>query len=158
MFFPLPPRWKDCFLLICCLLLLPGLSVNGHLMGAPLRPGHEERPRTYLDTITMIIEHPQASYVVNVTRDVIMLYGENVLVLPFTQRATVRKPQLAISVWPRANITVRIGHNVEFLVLLHRYSHPTALQLDHLGFYVVNGQGLSASAHGLLGELLCLQI
>ncbi|XP_053148669.1 inter-alpha-trypsin inhibitor heavy chain H6 isoform X3 [Hemicordylus capensis] len=129
-----------------------GLSVNGHLMGAPSRPGHEERPRTYFDAITLVVERPQARYVVDVTRERVALRGEDVLVLPFTQRAVIHKPQLAISLWPEANVTVWIGPEVEFLVLLHRYSHPTALQRNHLGFYVVNSKGLSASAHGLLGQ------
>nr|XP_028567196.1 inter-alpha-trypsin inhibitor heavy chain H6 [Podarcis muralis] len=129
-----------------------GLSVNGHLMGAPFRPGHEERPRTYFDAITIAVEHPRVGYVVNVTRKGVTLHGEGELVLPFAQRAAIHKPQLAISVWPEANVTVWIGHEVEFLVLLHRYSHPTALQRDHLGFYVVNSKGLSASAGGLLGQ------
>ncbi|XP_070592911.1 inter-alpha-trypsin inhibitor heavy chain H6 [Erythrolamprus reginae] len=129
-----------------------GLFVNGHLMGAPSRPGQEERPRTYLDVITIVVEHPQASYVVNITQKGVTLYGEEVLVLPLTQRATIRKPPLAISTWPEANVTVQIGSTVEFLVLLHHYSHPTVLQLDHLGFYIVKGQGLSASAGGLLGQ------
>uniref|UniRef100_A0A670K9V9 Inter-alpha-trypsin inhibitor heavy chain family member 6 n=1 Tax=Podarcis muralis TaxID=64176 RepID=A0A670K9V9_PODMU len=129
-----------------------GLSVNGHLMGAPFRPGHEERPRTYFDAITIAVEHPRVGYVVNVTRKGVTLHGEGELVLPFAQRAAIHKPQLAISVWPEANVTVWIGHEVEFLVLLHRYSHPTALQRDHLGFYVVNSKGLSASAGGLLDQ------
>ncbi|XP_058029411.1 inter-alpha-trypsin inhibitor heavy chain H6 [Ahaetulla prasina] len=129
-----------------------GLSVNGHLMGAPSRPGHEERPRTYLDVITIAVEHPHASYVVNITQKTVTLYGEEVLVLPLTQRAAIRKPPLAISMWPEVNITVQIGSTVEFLVLLHHYSHPTVLQLDHLGFYIAKGQGLSASAGGLLGH------
>ncbi|KAJ7317492.1 hypothetical protein JRQ81_003654 [Phrynocephalus forsythii] len=129
-----------------------GVSVNGHLMGAPFRPGHEERPRTYFDAITVAVERLRASYVVSITREGVTLHGEEALVLPFTQRAVIHKPQLAISVWSKASVTVRIGTEVEFLVFLHRYSHPTALQLDHLGFYVVNGKGLSASAHGLLGQ------
>ncbi|XP_039221970.1 inter-alpha-trypsin inhibitor heavy chain H6 isoform X3 [Crotalus tigris] len=129
-----------------------GLSVNGHLMGAPSRPGHEERPRTYLDVITIVVEHPHNSYVVNITQKGVTLYGEEVLVLPLTQRATINKAPLAISVWPEANIIVQIGPMVEFLVLLHHYSHPTVLQLDHLGFYIVKGQGLSATAGGLLGQ------
>uniref|UniRef100_A0A670K481 Inter-alpha-trypsin inhibitor heavy chain family member 6 n=1 Tax=Podarcis muralis TaxID=64176 RepID=A0A670K481_PODMU len=138
-----------------------GLSVNGHLMGAPFRPGHEERPRTYFDAITIAVEHPRVGYVVNVTRKGVTLHGEGELVLPFAQRAAIHKPQLAISVWPEANVTVWIGHEVEFLVLLHRYSHPTALQRDHLGFYVVNSKGLSASAGGLLGVIapfLCAMV
>ncbi|XP_044299722.1 inter-alpha-trypsin inhibitor heavy chain H6 [Varanus komodoensis] len=129
-----------------------GLSVKGHLMGAPLRPGHEEHPRTYLDAITILVEQPRVSYMVNITRDGVTLHGKELLVLPFTQRATICKPKLVISIWPEANVTVRIGPEVEFLVLLHRYSHPTALQLDHLGFYMMNGKGLSASARGLLGQ------
>ncbi|XP_042303200.1 inter-alpha-trypsin inhibitor heavy chain H6 [Sceloporus undulatus] len=133
---------------------ITGLSVNGHLMGAPLRPGHEERPRTYFDAITMVVEQhlPHTSYVINITRKGLTLHGEDILVLPFTRRITIRKPQLVISMWPEANITVQIGHEMEFLVLLHRYSHPTALQLNHLGFYVVNGKGLSTLAQGLLGQ------
>lgn len=122
-------------------------------MGAPSRPGHEERPRTYLDVIAIAVERPHASYVVNITQKGVTLYGEEVLVLPLTQRATISKPPLAISIWPEANITVQIGSTVEFLILLHHYSHPTVLQLDHLGFYIVKGQGLSASAGGLLGKL-----
>ncbi|XP_054859915.1 inter-alpha-trypsin inhibitor heavy chain H6 [Eublepharis macularius] len=129
-----------------------GLTVNGHLMGAPLRPGHEEHPRTYLDAISMAIDHPRAGYVVNVTRMGVTLQGEDTLVLPFTRRAVLRKPRLAISVWPEANVTVWIGQGVEFVVLLHCYSHPTALQRDHLGFYVVDGSGLSAATRGLLGQ------
>uniref|UniRef100_A0A8C6XXC2 Inter-alpha-trypsin inhibitor heavy chain C-terminal domain-containing protein n=1 Tax=Naja naja TaxID=35670 RepID=A0A8C6XXC2_NAJNA len=107
-----------------------GLSVNGHLMG-----------------------RPHTSYVVNITQKGVTLYGEEVLVLPLIQQATISKPPLAISMWPEANITVQIGSTVEFLVLLHHYSHPTVLQLDHLGFYIMKGQGLSASAGGLLGKL-----
>ncbi|XP_077185663.1 inter-alpha-trypsin inhibitor heavy chain H6 isoform X2 [Paroedura picta] len=129
-----------------------GLEVKGHLMGAPLRPGHEERPRTYLDAISMGVDHPRAAYVVKVTRKGVTLHGEDTLVVPFTQRAVIRRSTLVISVWPEANVTVWIGQGVEFVILLHRYSHPTALQLDHLGFYVINGTGLSASAHGLLGQ------
>ncbi|XP_013922047.1 PREDICTED: inter-alpha-trypsin inhibitor heavy chain H6 [Thamnophis sirtalis] len=129
-----------------------GLTVNGHLMGAPSRPGHEERPRTYLDVIAIAVERPHSSFAVNITQKGVILYGEEVLVLTLTQRATISKPPLAISIWPEANITVQIGSTVEFLVLLHRYIHPTALQLDHLGFYIVKGQGLSASAGGLLGQ------
>nr|XP_056722586.1 inter-alpha-trypsin inhibitor heavy chain H6 [Euleptes europaea] len=129
-----------------------GLEVNGHLMGAPFRPGHEDRPRTYLDVISVVVDHPRATYVVNVTRDGVTLRGEDTLVFPFARRAAVQRAQLAISVWPEAKVSIWIGHGVEFLVLLHRYSHPTPLQLDHLGFYVVNGAGLSSSARGLLGQ------
>lgn len=126
-------------------------------MGAPLRPGHEDRPRTYFNAITMVVEYQRVSYIVNVTQKRVILQGEDVLVLPFTQRAIIHRPQLTVSVWPKANVTVWIGREVAFLVLLHHYSHPSALQLDHLGFYVVNGRGLSTSAGGLLGEQLLLQ-
>ncbi|KAG8129836.1 hypothetical protein E2320_016520 [Naja naja] len=108
--------------------------------------------RTYLDVITIVVERPHTSYVVNITQKGVTLYGEEVLVLPLIQQATISKPPLAISMWPEANITVQIGSTVEFLVLLHHYSHPTVLQLDHLGFYIMKGQGLSASAGGLLGQ------
>ncbi|XP_038604433.1 inter-alpha-trypsin inhibitor heavy chain H6 isoform X2 [Tachyglossus aculeatus] len=129
-----------------------GLRVNGHLVGAPPKVGHEDRPRTYFDMISIVIDYPRVSYGINVTRDSISLKGEGSLVVSWSRPAFIQKPQLALKVSPSANITLWIGTDVEFLILLHRYSHPTYLQLTHLGFYVVNGKGLSSSAEGLLGE------
>ncbi|KAG8554754.1 hypothetical protein GDO81_003883 [Engystomops pustulosus] len=129
-----------------------GITVNGHLMKAPPRIGHENRLRTYLDVITITINQPRFNYVVNVSLETVTLKGEKVMVLPVTRPALLRKPRLTIKISPSANITVWIGRNVELLLLFHRYQHPTYLQMNHLGFYIVRGDGLSTSSGGLLGQ------
>ncbi|KAM3911741.1 inter-alpha-trypsin inhibitor heavy chain H6 [Leptodactylus fuscus] len=129
-----------------------GITVNGHLMKAPLRIGHENRLRTYLDIITITINQPRSSYVVNISLDSLMLKGEKLMVLPISRPALVRKPRLTIKISPFSNITMWIGRHVELLILFHRYQHPTYLQMNHLGFYIVRGDGLSSSSGGLLGQ------
>ncbi|XP_063792430.1 inter-alpha-trypsin inhibitor heavy chain H6 isoform X2 [Pseudophryne corroboree] len=129
-----------------------GITVNGHLMKAPLRIGHESRLRTYLDIITITINQPRCNYIVNISLDSLTLKGEKQITLPVNRPALLRKPKLAIKISPSSNITVWIGRNVELLILFHHYQHPTYLQLNHLGFYIVRGDGLSASCGGLLGQ------
>ncbi|XP_075691339.1 inter-alpha-trypsin inhibitor heavy chain H6 [Rhinoderma darwinii] len=129
-----------------------GITVNGHLMKAPLRIGHENRLRTYLDIITITINQPRFNYTVNITLDSLMLRGEKLTVLPVNRPALLRKPRLSIKISSSSNITVWIGHTVELLILFHHYQHPAYLQMNHLGFYIVRGDGLSSSSGGLLGQ------
>ncbi|KAM5146017.1 inter-alpha-trypsin inhibitor heavy chain H6 [Mantella aurantiaca] len=129
-----------------------GITVTGHLMKAPARIGHEDRPRTYLNSLTIAVTQPRSNYVINVTLDSLTLRGEKELTLPINRPALLRKPRLAIRMFPSTNITVWIGRNVELLIIFHHYQHPTYLQLNHLGFYIVNGDGLSSTSGGLLGQ------
>ncbi|KAM8934253.1 inter-alpha-trypsin inhibitor heavy chain H6 [Pelodytes ibericus] len=135
-----------------------GITVNGHLMQAPLKIGSENRERTYLDIISIIVRRPRANYIINISRNNLTLAGENQLSLPLDRPALLRKPSLAIKVSPSSNVTVWIGRHVELLVMFHHYRHPTYLQLDHLGFYIVKGDGLSSSSTGLLGQFQNAQI
>ncbi|KAM7134137.1 inter-alpha-trypsin inhibitor heavy chain H6 [Macrochelys suwanniensis] len=129
-----------------------GLSVHGHLVGAPPRPGSTARPRTYLDAITVWVGPPRLRSVITVTLRGVALRGERPLDLPFGRPAWVSRPGLGVRVGPGGNATLRLGAGLEFVVQRHRYSHPSRLQRDHLGFYVLDGSGLSAQAHGLLGQ------
>ncbi|XP_008173959.2 inter-alpha-trypsin inhibitor heavy chain H6 [Chrysemys picta bellii] len=129
-----------------------GLSVHGHLVGAPPRSGSADRPRTYLDAITVRVGPARLRYVITVTLWGMALQGEGALDLPFGRPAWVSRPGLGVRVGPGTNMTLQLGAGLEFVVQRHRYSHPSPLQRDHLGFYVLDGSGLSAQAHGLLGQ------
>uniref|UniRef100_A0A8C8SSW9 Inter-alpha-trypsin inhibitor heavy chain family member 6 n=1 Tax=Pelusios castaneus TaxID=367368 RepID=A0A8C8SSW9_9SAUR len=129
-----------------------GLSVHGHLIGAPARPGSEDRLRTYLDGIVVLVGPPRLRYAITVTLQGVALKGEGALDLPFGHPAWVSHPGLGIRVGLGANVTLQLGTGLEFVVQRHQYGHPSYLQRDHLGFYVVDGSGLSAQAHGLLGK------
>uniref|UniRef100_A0A8C0HBY0 Inter-alpha-trypsin inhibitor heavy chain family member 6 n=1 Tax=Chelonoidis abingdonii TaxID=106734 RepID=A0A8C0HBY0_CHEAB len=129
-----------------------GLSVHAHLVGAPPWPGSADRPRTYLDTITVRVGPPRLRYVITVTLQGVELQGEGALDLPFDRPAWVSRPRLGVRVGPGTNVTLQLGAGLEFVVQRHRYGHPSPLQRDHLGFYVLDGSGLSAQARGLLGQ------
>lgn len=131
---------------------ITGVTVNGHLLGAPFKSGHEDRMRTYFNIITILVHRPRVNYIINITLDQVTLQSEGRLVLPTNQPSVLKKPNLALKVSPSSNVTIWIGHGLELMVLFHHYRHPTYLQLDHLGFYLVKGEALSASAHGLLGQ------
>ncbi|PIO39106.1 hypothetical protein AB205_0114290 [Aquarana catesbeiana] len=129
-----------------------GITVSGHLIKAPPRVGHEDRLRTYLNIVTITINQPRSNYIINITLDSLTLKGEKDVTLPVNRPALIRKPRLALRISPSTNITIWIGRNVELLVMFHHYQHPTYLQLNHLGFYIVRGDGLSSSSKGLLGQ------
>ncbi|XP_017376581.2 inter-alpha-trypsin inhibitor heavy chain H6, partial [Cebus imitator] len=128
-----------------------GLHVSGKLLGAPPRLGHEDQTRTYFQTITVSTEKPRA-YTITISRSSISLRGEGTLHLSWDRPAVLKRPQLELYVAAAAHLTIRLGPYLEFLVLRHRYRHPSTLQLPHLGFYVANGLGLSPSARGLMGQ------
>nr|XP_033777545.1 inter-alpha-trypsin inhibitor heavy chain H6 isoform X2 [Geotrypetes seraphini] len=129
-----------------------GVTVNGHLLGAPPRMGHEDRTRSYLDVIAVIVQRPGAQYVVTITLDTVSLEGEDRLSFPSSHPVLIRKPGLVLNITAASRITISIGSNIQLLVPIQHYRHPTYLQLNHLGLYVVNGRGFSPVAQGLLGQ------
>ncbi|XP_008051971.1 inter-alpha-trypsin inhibitor heavy chain H6, partial [Carlito syrichta] len=128
-----------------------GLHVSGKLLGAPPRPNHEDQIRTYFQIITVTTDKPWA-YTITISRSSISVQGESTLRLSWDQPALLKRPRLQLRVAAATRLTLHLGPHLEFLILRHRYRHPSTLQLPHLGFYVANGSGLSPLAHGLMGQ------
>ncbi|XP_068162661.1 inter-alpha-trypsin inhibitor heavy chain H5 [Antennarius striatus] len=130
-----------------------GVTVNGKLIGAPAPPGSHKQQRTYFSTITIVVDHPKRAYI-EVTPKKVILDGRDRLVLPCHATAAVDSGALAVSIVAKANVTVTVGGNISFVVLLHHYKNPAPYQRDHLGFYIGHSKGLSHNTHGLLGQFL----
>nr|XP_006005468.1 PREDICTED: inter-alpha-trypsin inhibitor heavy chain H6 [Latimeria chalumnae] len=135
-----------------------GVEVTGHLLGAPPKTAHENFLRNYFDLITITVRRPAGNYLINVTMRNVTVQGEGLHTLSCYRTASLHLPGLTLSVSHRANVSIQIGNSLDFLVLLHHFHHPTYLQLDHVGFYVVNGKGFSPSAHGILDQFLYADI
>lgn len=133
----------------CCL----GVTVNGKLIGAPAPPGSHKQQRTYFSTITIVVDHPKRAYI-EVTPKKVILDGRDRMVLPCHSSVAVDSGALSVSIVGKSNVTVAIGENISFLILLHQYKNPAPYQRDHLGFYIANNKGLSHNCHGLLGRCL----
>ncbi|XP_072344024.1 inter-alpha-trypsin inhibitor heavy chain H6 [Scyliorhinus torazame] len=131
-----------------------GVTVDGHLEGAPVNPQHEGRPRNFFDRITVRVAGPgSGGYAVHVGREGVSLEeGKKRLAIPWEPHSVTRRPGLKLSVSRAAGASLWLGEKTGFLILLHRHAHPSPLQRDHLGFYVVQGDGLSPEARGMLGQ------
>lgn len=130
-----------------------GVTVNGKLIGAPAPPGSHKQQRTYFSTITIVVDHPKRAYI-EVTPKKVILDGRDRLVLPCHSTVAVDSGALSVSIVGKSNVTVTVGGNISFVILLHQYKNPAPYQRDHLGFYIGHSKGLSNKCHGLLGQFL----
>lgn len=130
-----------------------GVTVNGKLIGAPAPPGSHKTQRTYFSTITIVVDHPKRAYI-EVTPKKVILDGRDRMVLPCHSTVSVDSGVLSVAIVGKSNVTVTVGGNISFVILLHQYKNPAPYQRDHLGFYIGNSKGLSHNCHGLLGQFL----
>uniref|UniRef100_A0A3Q2P7X7 Inter-alpha-trypsin inhibitor heavy chain 5 n=1 Tax=Fundulus heteroclitus TaxID=8078 RepID=A0A3Q2P7X7_FUNHE len=130
-----------------------GVTVNGKLIGAPAPPGSHKQQRTYFSTITIVADRPRRAYI-EVTPKKVIVDGRDRLVLPCHSTVAVDSEVLSVAVSAGSNVTVTVGGNISFVILLHQYRNPAPYQRDHLGFYISNSAGLSHRSHGLLGQFL----
>ncbi|XP_026223145.1 inter-alpha-trypsin inhibitor heavy chain H6 isoform X2 [Anabas testudineus] len=130
-----------------------GIIVDGHLMGAPSKHGLEDRPRTYFDQLTISsATGGSGDIMVTLSLDAVVVEGEGRETLPINQQGSVTRQGVTVTVDNHWNCWIELANDVRFLVLFHRYKHPSYLQMAHLGFYIADGRGLSASTQGLLGQ------
>uniref|UniRef100_A0A096M5F4 Inter-alpha-trypsin inhibitor heavy chain family member 6 n=1 Tax=Poecilia formosa TaxID=48698 RepID=A0A096M5F4_POEFO len=128
-----------------------GIIVDGHLMGAPPKPGAELRSRTYFDRLTISLPAgSSADIMITLTLDGVVVDGEGREILPTNQQGSVTRQGMTVTVDNHQSCWIELAKGVRFLVLFHHYKHPNHLQMAHLGFYITDGRGLSRSTQGLL--------
>nr|XP_046251613.1 inter-alpha-trypsin inhibitor heavy chain H6 [Scatophagus argus] len=130
-----------------------GIIVDGHLIGAPTKLGAEERSRTYFDQLTISsATGGSADITITLLLDAVVVEGEGRDTLPINQQGSVTRKGVTVAVDNHRSCWIELAKDVRFLVLFHHYKHPNYFQMAHLGFYITDGRGLSASTQGLLGQ------
>ncbi|CDQ59440.1 unnamed protein product [Oncorhynchus mykiss] len=137
-----------------------GITVDGHLMWAPSKQDVEDRSRTYFDEITISAamggRGGLGGIVITLSLDAVVVEGEGRDTLPTNLQGSVTRQGVAVSVDTTDDIhqscRIELAKDICFLVLFHHYKQPSYLQMAHLGFYITDGQGLSPSTQGLLGQ------
>lgn len=131
-----------------------GIIVDGHLMLAFPKEGMENRTRTFFDRIT--ITAANSGFMITLTMDLVVVEvkGEGLEMLPTNHQGSLERQGLRITVNERHSCWIDLGMDVQFLILFHRYNHPKYFQMEHLGFYIADGRGLSQLCQGLLGQFL----
>uniref|UniRef100_A0A673N4F7 Inter-alpha-trypsin inhibitor heavy chain family member 6 n=1 Tax=Sinocyclocheilus rhinocerous TaxID=307959 RepID=A0A673N4F7_9TELE len=129
-----------------------GIIVDGHLMLAPSKEGLENRTRTFFDRISIIAA--KGGIMITLTLDSVQVEadGKEIETLPTNQRGSVAQHVMRITVEEHHSCWIELGVGVQFLILFHLYNHPKSFQMEHLGFYIVDGKGLSHLTQGLLGQ------
>ncbi|XP_036844537.1 inter-alpha-trypsin inhibitor heavy chain H6 isoform X5 [Oncorhynchus mykiss] len=136
-----------------------GIMVDGHLMWAPSNQDVEDRSRTYFDQITISTRGGTGvlgSIMITLSLDAVVVEGEGRDTLHTNQEGSVTRQGVMVSMESRDDFHqscwIELTKDIRFLVLFHHYRHPSYLQMAHLGFYIADGQGLSLSTKGLLGQ------
>ncbi|XP_029578529.1 inter-alpha-trypsin inhibitor heavy chain H6 [Salmo trutta] len=137
-----------------------GITVDGHLMWAPSKQDVKDRSRTYFDKITISAamggHGGLGGIVITLSLDAVVVEGEGRDTLPTNQQGSVTRQGVAVSMDTTDDIHqscwIELAKDICFLVLFHHYKQPSYLQMAHLGFYITDGQGLSPSTKGLLGQ------
>ncbi|KAL1020616.1 hypothetical protein UPYG_G00002470 [Umbra pygmaea] len=135
-----------------------GIMVDGHLMWAPSKQDMEDHPRTYFDQITISMGGTggRGAIMITISLDAILVKGEGRDTLPTNHQGSLTRQGVKVSMETRddfhQNCWIQLANDIIFLVLFHHYQHPSYLQMAHLGFYITDGQGLSPSTKGLLGQ------
>ncbi|XP_016351404.1 inter-alpha-trypsin inhibitor heavy chain H6-like [Sinocyclocheilus anshuiensis] len=129
-----------------------GIIVDGHLMLAPSKEGLENRTRTFFDRISIIAA--KGGIMITLTLDSVQVEadGKEIETLPTNQRGSVEQHGMRITVEEHHSCWIELGVGVQFLILFHLYNHPKSFQMEHLGFYIADGKGLSHLTQGLLGQ------
>lgn len=121
-------------------------------MGAPSKHGVEDRSRTYFDQLTISsATGSSGDIMITLSLDAVVVEGEGRDTLPVNQQGSVTRQGVTVAVDNHQSCWIELAKDVRFLVLFHHYKHPSYLQMAHLGFYITDGRGLSASTQGLLG-------
>ncbi|XP_064778376.1 inter-alpha-trypsin inhibitor heavy chain H6 isoform X2 [Oncorhynchus masou masou] len=136
-----------------------GIMVDGHLMWAPSKQDVEDRSRTYFDQITISTRGGTGvlgAIMITLSLDAVVVEGEGQDTLHTNQEGSVTRQGVMVSMESRDDFHqscwIELTKDIRFLVLFHHYRHPSYLQMAHLGFYITDGQGLSLSTKGLLGQ------
>uniref|UniRef100_UPI00398EACDF inter-alpha-trypsin inhibitor heavy chain H3-like n=1 Tax=Pristiophorus japonicus TaxID=55135 RepID=UPI00398EACDF len=130
--------------------LYTGIKINGQLIGDK-KTENNQKLNTYFGTFGL--ENSKIGLKIAVTTEVITVYySEDKTIIPWSTTATLTCESFSVSVMKEKNLTVTMGDDATFVIVLHRVwkNHPQ--HRDFLGFYTLDSHKLSNMTHGLLGQ------
>ena len=121
--------------------LILGITVNGLWIVSGKENTHM---RTYIGKIAIKVRH----VTITVTPESITFGGKNVR---WRRHATRSRGHVRVDVVKGIHLYVRIGRGVTLHIVRHLHLLTNPLKIDHLGFYVEKGTGLSTTTDGIIG-------
>ncbi|KFW83429.1 Inter-alpha-trypsin inhibitor heavy chain H2, partial [Manacus vitellinus] len=126
-----------------------GVVVNGQLVGA--KKMENKKLNTYFGKIGFYFKNKGLK--VEITTETITLKdGSHAITLTWSDTGHILRKQLLVSVKKESNVTITVGQEMSFMVLLHRVWKKHPVNVDFLGIYIPPENQFSSSAHGLIGQ------
>ncbi|XP_078270183.1 inter-alpha-trypsin inhibitor heavy chain H3-like isoform X2 [Rhinoraja longicauda] len=126
------------------------IQVNGQLIGDK-KTENNQKITTYFGKFGL--ENRKINLRISVTTEVITIfYNKDKTIIPWSTTATVMNERFSISIMKERNLTLVMGDDATFVIVLHRVWKYHPLHRDFLGFYTLDSHRLSNMTHGLLGQ------
>uniref|UniRef100_A0A493TAV8 Inter-alpha-trypsin inhibitor heavy chain 2 n=1 Tax=Anas platyrhynchos platyrhynchos TaxID=8840 RepID=A0A493TAV8_ANAPP len=126
-----------------------GVVVNGQLIGA--KKAENKKLNTYFGKIGFYFKTKGLKVEIN-TETITLKDGSYSIALTWSDTGHIIRKQLLISVKKESNVTITVGEEMSFMVLLHRVWKNHPVNVDFLGIYIPPENQLSPEAHGLIGQ------
>ncbi|XP_072419101.1 inter-alpha-trypsin inhibitor heavy chain H2 [Chiloscyllium punctatum] len=128
-----------------------GIAINGKIIGG--KQTKNGKLNTYFGTIGLHFTNLNLSFEIN-TEKIHLKDGQHKTLLWWSESSILTHAGVVVSVQRNNNVTITVGEDMVFLILLHRVwkNHPT--NVDFLGFYAPPTNNFSTSVHGLIGQFI----
>ncbi|XP_043569160.1 inter-alpha-trypsin inhibitor heavy chain H2 [Chiloscyllium plagiosum] len=130
---------------------IKGIAINGKIIGG--KQTKNGKLNTYFGTIGLHFTNLNLSFEIN-TEKIRLKDGQRKTLLWWSESSILTHAGVVVSVQRNTNVTITVGEDMVFLILLHRVwkNHPT--NVDFLGFYASPKNNFSTSVHGLIGQFI----
>ncbi|XP_067908031.1 inter-alpha-trypsin inhibitor heavy chain H3-like isoform X5 [Heterodontus francisci] len=127
-----------------------GFVVNGQLIGEK-KTESNGKPKTYFGKFGIVNNKMDVKVEVS-TQTITVFHREDTMFFPWSANASLTKESFSISILKERNLTVTMGDDATFVIVLHRVRKNHTVHRDFLGFYTLDSHKLSNMTHGLLGQ------
>ncbi|XP_072328850.1 inter-alpha-trypsin inhibitor heavy chain H3-like [Scyliorhinus torazame] len=124
--------------------------VNGELIGEK-KIEKNVKMNTYFGKFGIVNNQMDMKVEVS-TKMITVFHGEDKIIFPWSSTASLTKESFSISIAKEKNLTLTMGDDATFVIVLHRVWKNHPLHRDFLGFYTLDSHRLSNRTHGLLGQ------
>ncbi|GCB63946.1 inter-alpha-trypsin inhibitor heavy chain H2 [Scyliorhinus torazame] len=130
---------------------IKGIVINGNIIGG--KKTKNKKLSTYFGTFGLHFTNLNLSFEIS-TEKIRLKDGKHKTVLWWSESSILTHASAVVAVNKNANVTIAVGQDMIFLILLHRVwkNHPT--NVDFLGFYTPPTNNFSTNVHGLIGQFI----
>ncbi|XP_038668467.1 inter-alpha-trypsin inhibitor heavy chain H3-like isoform X5 [Scyliorhinus canicula] len=127
-----------------------GFVINGQLIGEK-KIETNKKINTYFGKFGIVNDKTGVKVEVS-TQTITVFHGEDKIIFPWSATAYLARESFSISIVKEKNLTLTMGDDATFVIVLHRVWKNHPLHRDFLGFYTLDSHRLSNRTHGLIGQ------